>query len=74
MMSWAEEAARVEGITREEADRWALRSHRHAVATQESGKFAQEIVGVPLPARKGDTMIFERDERGPILPMRNCLL
>ena len=62
MMSWAEEAARVEGISREEADRWALRSHQKAVAAQKSGKFGEEIVAVPLPGRKGGPAIFERDE------------
>ncbi|MEW6267548.1 MAG: thiolase family protein [Thermodesulfobacteriota bacterium] len=62
MMIWAEEAARVEGISREDADRWALRSHRKAAAAWESGRFGQEIVGVPLPARKGVPELFERDE------------
>ena len=40
MMSWAEEAAKREGITREEADRWAIRSHQRAITAWDAGKFA----------------------------------
>ncbi len=46
MMSWAEAAAKQEGITREEADKWALRSHQKAIAATDSGKFKEEIVPV----------------------------
>ncbi|MCX5820000.1 MAG: acetyl-CoA C-acyltransferase [Deltaproteobacteria bacterium] len=65
MMAWAEEAARRERITREEADRWAFRSHRRAVAAQEDGRFTQEIVPVPVGSGKsGETIFFDTDE-GP---------
>ncbi len=49
-------------ISREEQDRFALESHRRAVAAIDSGKFAQEIVPVPVPQRKGDPMLVTRDE------------
>ena len=49
------------GITREEQDRWALRSHQRATAAIESGRFADEIVAVEVPGRRGPTII-ERDE------------
>ncbi len=62
MMTWAETAAKNEGITREEADQWAARSHQRAVAAQEAGKFAQEIVPVPLAPAKGEPTIFDQDE------------
>jgi len=62
MMSWAEAAAQAEGITREAADQWSARSHAKAVAAQQDGRFAQEIVPVPLPAKKGETSILEADE------------
>jgi len=62
MMTWAEKAAKQEKITREEADAWALRSHQKAVDAMESGKFAEEIVPVPLPQSRGNPVIFERDE------------
>jgi acetyl-CoA C-acetyltransferase len=65
MMSWAEAAARQEKISREEADRWALRSHQRAVAAQDAGKFAAEIVPVPLGKGKtGEVTYFDTDE-GP---------
>lgn len=62
MMSWAENAAKNEGITREEADEWAVRSHAKAVAAQEEGKFKQEIVTVPTRGPKGQEIIFDADE------------
>ncbi len=62
MMTWAETAAREEGITRQEADRWAVRSHQRAVAAQEAGRFDEEIVAVPLPQKRGGPASFEADE------------
>ncbi|MGE5140807.1 MAG: thiolase family protein [Rudaea sp.] len=59
----AENIAQLEpDITREEQDRFALESHRRAVAAIESGKFAQEIVPVVIPQRKGDPKIVDTDE------------
>ncbi len=45
----AENVAEQEGVSREEMDRYALRSQERAVAAQDSGFFAREIVPVPLP-------------------------
>ncbi len=55
---------RAEGreITREEQDAFALESHRRAVAAIESGRFAEEIVPVPVPQRKGEPILVSRDE------------
>lgn len=64
MISWAETAAKMEQITRNEADQWAFRSHQRAIAAQENGKFAEEIVPVPLPQKKGSDILFDTDE-GP---------
>ncbi|CAA9585287.1 MAG: Acetyl-CoA acetyltransferase [uncultured Thermomicrobiales bacterium] len=50
-----------EGVTREEQDRWALRSHQRAVAAAEAGRFADEIVPIAVPGRRGTTVI-DRDE------------
>src|SRR5680860_782152 len=47
MSETAEEVATLDGITREDADAFALRSHRLALAAQADGVFAPEIVGVP---------------------------
>ncbi len=62
MMTWAETAARKEGITREEADQWAFRSHQKAIAAIDSGKLAEETTPVTIPQRKGDSLLFEADE------------
>jgi acetyl-CoA C-acetyltransferase len=65
MMAWAETAAKKEKITREEADRWAFRSHQRAIAAQDAGKFIEEIVPVPIGKDKsGQPIIFDVDE-GP---------
>ncbi len=62
MMSWAEAAAREEGISREEADRWSLRSHQKAIAAIDSGKFKEEIAPVPVPRRGKEPLIVDTDE------------
>jgi acetyl-CoA C-acetyltransferase len=62
MMSWAEEAARREGISREEADRWAVRSHQRAIAAWDAGIFTGEIVPVPVQGGKGGEVSFAVDE------------
>lgn len=49
-------------ITREQQDEWALRSHKRAVAAQESGILAEEITPVSVPQRKGDPIIVDKDE------------
>lgn len=46
MPETAEEVARTDGITREDADAFALLSHRRAIAAIDAGRFAPEIVGV----------------------------
>lgn len=50
-------------ITREEQDAFALRSNQRAIAAIDSGKFAEEIVPVEIPQRKGDSRIVDTDER-----------
>lgn len=49
-------------IGREEQDQWALRSHQLAVAATEAGAFAEEIVPVEVPQRKGDPVVVSEDE------------
>jgi acetyl-CoA C-acetyltransferase len=62
MMTWAETAAREEGISREEADRWSLRSHQKAVAAIDSGKFREEIIPVAVPQRGKEPVLVDTDE------------
>ncbi|MGG1290985.1 acetyl-CoA C-acetyltransferase [Bacillus smithii] len=50
------------GISREEQDRWAYRSHQLAIKAMEEGKFAEEIVPVEVPQRKGDPVLVSDDE------------
>ncbi len=52
------------GLTREEQDAWALRSHERAIAAIDQGHFADEIVPVVIPQKKGDDLIIDTDE-GP---------
>ena len=59
----AENIAEMTGITREEQDRFAARSHHCALAAIDSGKFAEEIVPVPVPQKKGDPLLVTTDER-----------
>lgn len=47
MPETAEEVARVDGISREDADQFAYESHRRAIAAIEAGRFDNEIVNVP---------------------------
>ena len=50
-------------ISREEQDRFALQSHQRAIAAMDAGRFADEIVPVPVPQRKGDPILVATDER-----------
>ena len=62
MIETAENLARDYGITREAADEFAVRSHQRAAAAWEAGKFADEVVPVSVPQRRGEPLIFDRDE------------
>ncbi len=64
MGSAAEFIAREFKISREAQDRFALESHRKAVAAQEAGKFDAEIAPVMVPGKHGSEEAFLRDE-GP---------
>ncbi len=59
----AENIAEITGITRTAQDEFALASHQRAIAAIDSGKFAAEIIPVPVPQRKGDPISFDTDER-----------
>ena len=49
-------------ISREDQDAWAARSHDRAQAAIEEGRFAEEIVPIEIPQRKGDPITFDTDE------------
>ena len=49
-------------VTREEQDAFAIESYKRSQAATEAGKFADEIVPVEIPQRKGDPILFMKDE------------
>ena len=64
MPETAEEVANVFGVSREDADAFAVRSQERALAAIEAGKFAREIVPVEVTDRKGNVTVVDTDE-GP---------
>ena len=58
----AENVAKASSISREMQDTLAAASQAKAAAAQDAGKFADEIVGVSLPQKKGDPIVFNVDE------------
>ncbi len=58
----AEFIAQKMGITREEMDEVALRSQNNAERANIGGSFAEEIVPVPVPRRKEEPLMFDKDE------------
>jgi acetyl-CoA C-acetyltransferase len=57
-----ERSGRELGITREQQDEYAARSHQRAAAAAKNGLFAAEIVGVPIPQKGGEALIVTEDE------------
>ncbi|WP_147106853.1 thiolase family protein [Nesterenkonia populi] len=64
MPETAEEVAKVDSISREDSDAFALRSHQRALAAQENGRLRREIIPVEVPGRKGQITVVDTDE-GP---------
>ncbi|MFM5931133.1 MAG: acetyl-CoA C-acetyltransferase [Novosphingobium sp.] len=62
MIETAENCAKDYGITREACDAYAVRSHQRATDAWKNGLFADELVAVPVPQRKGDPVLFDHDE------------
>ena len=58
----AENVAKKYGIDRAAQDELALGSQTKAAAAQDAGKFKDEIVGVSIPQKKGDPVVFDTDE------------
>jgi acetyl-CoA C-acetyltransferase len=50
------------GVTREEQDAWAARSHARAARAWEAGRLGEEVVAVSVPQRRGDPVDVARDE------------
>jgi acetyl-CoA C-acetyltransferase len=62
MIETAENLASDYGISRDAADAFAARSHQRAATAQASGGFAEEVVPVAVPQRRGDPVVVDRDE------------
>jgi acetyl-CoA C-acetyltransferase len=62
MIETAENLAREYGISREDADEFAAQSQQRASAAWAAGSFAEEIVPVSVPQRRGDPVIVAADE------------
>jgi acetyl-CoA C-acetyltransferase len=58
----AELCASTCGISREDQDAFAVESYKRSQAATEAGKFTNEIVPVEIPQRKGDPVLFAKDE------------
>ena len=58
----AEKCATDYNITREDQDNFAIESYKRSAKAWSEGKFAEEVVPVSIPQRKGDPVIFAEDE------------
>jgi acetyl-CoA C-acetyltransferase len=58
----AERVAEIYKLTREDIDKFSYESHKKAAKAWEDGKFNDEVVPVEIPQRKGDPVIFKKDE------------
>ena len=62
MIETAENLAEQFGITRDEADAYAARSHQRAAAAWKAGRFDDEVVPLQVPQRRGDPLVVSMDE------------
>lgn len=62
MVETAENLAQQHSISRADADAFAARSHRLAAEAWASGAFEREVLSIAVPQRRGDDLIFARDE------------
>ena len=49
-------------VTRDQQDQYSVESHQKAAAAHSAGKFTDEILPVPIPQKKGDPIVFAKDE------------
>jgi acetyl-CoA C-acetyltransferase len=62
MIETAENLAKDYNISREQADEYAVMSHKRATAAWAENRFADEIVPVPVPQKRGEPELFTKDE------------
>jgi len=73
MAQTSDNLAKKYGITREAQDDYAMRSHTAGTERTQSGRFAEEIVPVSIPQRKGDPLVVDRDDHFQVAPSREAL-
>lgn len=59
---YGNEMAKQFELSREQQDAWAYRSHQRAISAIDNGKSAEEIIGIAIPQRRGEALIFDEDE------------
>ena len=74
MAQTSDELCRRKGVTRVEADAFALRSHALTADSIASGRWAEEIVDVVIPSRRGDRIITSADEDHVVLDSNEAIL
>jgi acetyl-CoA C-acetyltransferase len=57
-----ETVADVYKVTRDQQDQYSVESHKKAAAATSNGKFSDEIIPVTIPQKKGDPIVFSKDE------------
>ncbi len=62
MIETAENLAKEYGISREAADAYAVRSHHRAAAAWAQGRFAEEVIPIAVPQKKGEPLMVKQDE------------
>src|SRR3546814_12255077 len=62
MIETAENVARDFGITREQSDAYAVRSHQRAAAAWREGRFDDEVIPISITQKRGDPIVFDHDE------------
>jgi acetyl-CoA acetyltransferase family protein len=73
MAQTSDNLAKRYGISREAQDDYAMRSHTAGTERTKSGRFAEEIVPVEIPQRKGDPIKVEHDDHFQVAPSREAL-
>ncbi len=65
-----ETVADVYKVTRDQQDQYSADSHKRAAAAQAAGKFSAEMLTVTIPQKKGEAIVFDKDEsvRGDTTP------
>ena len=62
MVRFGSDGTRRNNISREEQDKWSLRSHQRAAVATDAGRLSEEIAGIKVPGKKGQSNYIETDE------------